>query len=94
MKTYIYIESDSPQRGLNVRVTVYRIKNNQPHYVDSEDHHTKAWRGARPTACRIINRVDKLPMEDGYNLRDQLGFDELYTATKGRGVRLFNIGTY
>jgi hypothetical protein len=92
MNTYIYTATNSPARGFNVRITVWRIKQNQPHWIGTEDHHTKAWRGERPTACRIIHKQDKLPLEDnGYSLKNMLAPADLYDTTSGPGIRLFGI---
>ena len=60
MRTYIYNVSPSPKKGSNTRVTVYRIKRNQPHLVGSCDRHTSCWNGAHGEAVTIIHVQDGL----------------------------------
>ena len=96
MKTYIYTETSSPVRGMNVCISVWRIKNNRPESLGSSDHHTKAWRGARAQAACIINRVDGLPWaknSEHYHLRDSLGACDMYNDNghPRNAVRVFGI---
>ena len=100
MRTYIYTETSSPERGCNVRISVWRIKRNQPHGIGHSDHHTKGWKGARGQAISIIHHEEGIPYakkrdggEDRYQLRAELGFCDMY---EDRGhyrdaVRLFGI---
>ena len=100
MRTYIYTETDSPERGYDVRISVFRIKDNQPHLLGRSDHQTASWYGARGEACGIIHTADRIPWAkrsngrpDRYSLRDLLGFGEMY-ENKGQprnAVRLFGI---
>jgi len=65
MKTFIYETSDSPKLGYNVRVTVYRVKNNVPHEIGHSDHNTAAWKGASGCAGSIISK--HLRIRTGFN---------------------------
>ena len=58
MRTYIFNVSDSPVRGCNTRVTVYRVKRNRPHIVGVSDNNTATWKGAHGEAVSIIHVVD------------------------------------
>jgi hypothetical protein len=85
MKTYIFNETKSPKRGYQIRITVYRVKHNQPHMIGSSDHQSGAWMGARAQACGIIHDVDGIPWDtkrngccDRYSLRGLLGFSQMY----------------
>jgi hypothetical protein len=100
MKTYIYQEIDSPARGFNKRIIVYRMVRNRPIHVGSGDRHTAAWRGAHGEAVVIIHEFDGVPYgvkSDGetnrYSLRGELGQADKYTD-RGQArdaVRLFGI---
>lgn len=77
MRTYFFIETDSPVRGCNVRISVFRVKRNQPIPLGCTDHHTKAWRGGRAQAMGIINEVDGLRWvenHEDYELQNLIGF--------------------
>ena len=98
MKTYIFNETNSPKRGMDVRITVYRIKNNQPHLIGCSDSQTASWPGARGEAVRIINMRDNIPFgvkRDGgvnrYSLRGLLGFASMYDdcGHDRNAIRLF-----
>ncbi len=98
MKTYMFVQTDSPKRGYNVRISVYRIKRNQPIYLDCSDWQTASWPGARPAALRIVHAVDGIPFGvrrdggvDRYNLRNLLGFAHMYddTGHARNAVRIF-----
>ena len=100
MRTYIYTETSSPVRGMDTRITVYRIKNNQPHEIGNSDHQTAAWMGARAQACGIINDIDGISWSfkrdghvDRYSLQGLLGYHDMYENNgHPRGaVRLFGI---
>ena len=98
MLNYIYTETDSPVRGSNKQITVWRIKQNKPELVGSSDHTTASWKGARPSACDIIHNVDRIHYAtnhdgsiDGYSLQGMLGFADLYDTTSGPGIRLFAV---
>ena len=100
MKTYAYLRTDSPERGYNVRITVFRIKRNRPIQVGYSDHNTASWMGERPQAYRIIHDVDGIPFDvdknggvDRYRLRGEVEFSDLYDD-KDMGkdaIRLFSI---
>ena len=92
MRTYFFKEIDSPKRGCNVRITVYRVKRNQPIYMAHSDHHTKAWRGGRAQAMRIIHIEDGLPWADEhYELDNLIGFAGMYQdrGHPRNAIRLF-----
>ncbi len=98
MRTYIFNETDSPKRGMDVRITVYRVKRNQPHLVGHSDSQTASWPGARGEAVRIINMRDGIPFDtkrdgrtDRYSLRGLLGFVDMYEdhGHPRSAVRLF-----
>lgn len=94
MRTYIYSESDSRKRGFNKCITVWRIKRNRPHLVGSSDHHTASWYGARGCAQYIINDAEGIPIMQtagGFTLKGLLGFADLYSKTRGDGIRLFAV---
>ncbi len=101
MRTYIYTETDSPERGMNVRISVWRIKHNQPHGIGHSDHNTASWKGARGQAVSIIHHEDGLPYGtkrttgdiDRYTLRDLLGFADMYedNGQQPNAIRLFGI---
>jgi hypothetical protein len=96
MRTYIFTESDSPARGFNVSIRVWRIKQNRPHQVGHSDSHTASWYGAHGEAQRIIHVHDKIPMireriSGGQHLKNLLGFADMYDTTGGNGIRLFEI---
>ena len=94
MRTYIYTENRSDVRGMNKRITVYRIKRNQPHLVGSSDHHTAAWYGAHGQAVAIIQEKDGLPAaRDHYELRGELGPAHKYDPKNPprNAVRLFGV---
>ena len=93
MKTYMYMESDSPIRGCNVRITAWRLERNVPRCLGHSDHSTAAWYGARPCAMQLISGQEHIPMDDSpYKLKGLLGFDKMYTTTSGKGIRLYSIG--
>ena len=80
MRTYIYIETKSPKRGMDARISVYRVKRNQPHFIGCSDSQTASWPGAHGEAVLIINRIDRIPFGkkrdgriDRYTLRMELG---------------------
>ena len=98
MKTYIFNQTDSPKRGYNVRISVYRVKRNQPHLIGSTDHQTASWKGARGQAVSIIHDVDGIPFDvkrqgeiNHYSLRGLLGFARMYddSGHARNAVRLF-----
>lgn len=92
MRTYIYQETDSPERGCNVRIIVHRIKQNRPLLVGHSNHNTASWYGTRAQAQQIIHEVDGLPWKtEHYELKNLLGFVDLYDQRKGPGIRLFSI---
>lgn len=100
MKTYIYQETDSPARGCNKRVTVFRIKRNRPHIVGRCDRSTASWKGAHGEAVTIIHEADRVPYakrDDGtpnrYELRGELGPASKYddTGHARNAVRLFGV---
>ena len=91
-------QTDSPVRGSNVRVTVYRIKRNQPHLVGSCDRHTSSWKGAHGEAVAIIHVLDGLRYHltptggiDTFRLRGELMPADKYEDFGHRrdAVRLF-----
>ena len=99
MKTYFYNETGSPVRGCNVRISVYRVKQNQPIPIGCADHNTASWCGARGVAVRIIHEKDGIPFDidrhgerDTYSLRGLMGFAGMYGAAgpnNRNAVRLF-----
>ena len=97
MRTYIFTTTDSPVRGLDVRVTVYRIKNNQPHMIGHSDSQTASWPGDRGEAQNIINRVDRIPFvrsgSGSKSLRRLIGFADMYDTSRcdPNGVRIFSV---
>jgi hypothetical protein len=100
MRTYIYLETDSPVRGMDTRITVQRIKHNRPHYVGASDFQTASWKGAHGEAVTIIARCDELPFAtdlDGrtntYALRHELGNADKYTDSgqPRNAIRIFGI---
>ena len=100
MRTYIFTETDSPERGCNVRISVWRIKRNQPHGIGHSDHHTASWYGARGQAVHIIHAAERIPYAktrqggtDRYSLRDLLDFGDMYEdhGHQRKAVRLFGI---
>lgn len=79
MKTYIYtVEKDSAKRGFNRTVTVWRIKNNVPHFLAVNDKlQSAAWRNGRCEASALIAEVDGHKF-DGYKLAsDEIQLIEL-----------------
>ena len=100
MRTYIYTETDSPKRGMDVRISVWRMKNNQPHGIGITDHQTASWMGARAQAVHIIHDAEGIPyaknhegQTDTYRLRGLLDFGYMYNDCKQprNAVRLFGI---
>jgi hypothetical protein len=98
MKTYMFNETPSPKRGMDVRISVYRIKRNQPHYIGCCDCQTASWCGGRGEAVRVIHEVEGIPFDvrrdgdvDRYSLRGLLGFAEMYedSGHDRNSVRLF-----
>ena len=70
MKTFIYtVQHNSPVRGYNRRVTVYRIKQNVPTYLGYTDANTAGSKGDYAMACEVIasKREGRLT-EVGYKL--------------------------
>ena len=71
MKTYLMTtEHSSQKRGYNRTVNVYRIKNNQPIFIGSDDEiNTGSYKGDYAIACEIISKADGHKMTaDGYAL--------------------------
>lgn len=64
MQTFIYtVRHESPKRGYNRTVVVYRIVKNKPIFIDSDiEINTASYKGDYAVACKIIS--DKL----GYKL--------------------------
>lgn len=100
MRTYIYTERPSPVRGMNVRITAYRIKHNRPHLLGHSDHNTASWKGAEPQTYALIHEHDGVPFatrEDGswdtYKLRGLLYPSEMYedNGQTRNAVRVFGI---
>ena len=100
MKTYFFVKTKSPVRDHNVRISVYRVKQNQPIPIGCEDHNTASWCGERGTAVNIIHVIDKIPFDTNrngerntYSLRGLVSFADTYDA-KGpdnrNAVRLFD----
>ena len=56
MKTFIYVLlNKSTKRGYNRTITVYRVKNNTPEFVGTDDRIiTGCYKGDYATACHII----------------------------------------
>ena len=90
--------SPSPKRGMDVRITVCRIKRNQPHMIGHSDSQTASWPGARGEAMRIIHDREGIPWAvkrnggiDRYSLRGLLGFADMYddSGHSRNAVRLF-----
>ena len=54
---YYYIVSDSPKRGHNVRVIVFRKRRNGMERIGYSDHNTASWTGAKGRAVRIASNV-------------------------------------
>ena len=74
MKTYIYtVKNSSSKRGYNREISVYRIKNNQPVYVGTDDEiSTAGYKGDYAIACELISKHDKAKMsKDGYSLESE-----------------------
>ena len=60
------VEHSSQKRGYNRTVNVYRIKNNQPIFIGSDDEiNTAGYKGDRAIACKIISEADGHKMADG-----------------------------
>ena len=100
MRTYIYKETDSPKRGYNVRIAVYHMVRNRPHYVGCSDHNTASWKGAHGEAVTLIHERDRIPYAakadgtiDRYALRGELGPADKYTDTghPRNAVRIFGL---
>ena len=70
MLTYIYKAEDySPVRRYNRTVTVYRVKNNKPIFVGSDNKISSAsYKGDIAIANLIISAVDGAKMKNGYDL--------------------------
>lgn len=74
MKTYIYtVKNSSPKRGYNREISVYRIKNNQPLHIGTNDEIlTSSYKGDYATACDIIADIDNVKKsKDGYSLESK-----------------------
>ena len=74
MKTYIYtVKNSSSKRGYNREISVYRIKNNQPIHIGTNDEiSTASYKGDYATACDLIVKHDKAkPSKDGYSLESK-----------------------
>ncbi len=99
MKTYLFIKTNSPKRGMDVRISVYRVKHNQPQLIGCSDHQTASWMGERTEAVRIIHDFDRIPYgtkrngtHDSYTLRGMIGFANMYDDSgphHRNAVRLF-----
>lgn len=71
-KSFIYTITESPARGSNLRVNVYRIKRNAPVYLGCQDVNTASYYGNYATACQVIAAAGEAPMGDSYRLRNKL----------------------
>lgn len=74
MKTYMYtVKNSSLKRGYNREISVYRIKNNQPIYIGTNDEiNTASYKGDYAIACELISKYDKTKMsKDGYSLESK-----------------------
>ena len=97
MKTYFYTETPSPLRGFDVRITVWRIKQNTPELVGHSDSQTASWYGARGEAQRIISVHDNIPMEKtvtgGRYLKGLASFTDMYEKSRcsKNAVRVFAV---
>ena len=100
MRTYIFTETDSPINGMDVRITVHRIKRNRPHLIGSSDSQTASWPGDHGEAVLIINRADRIPFGtkhdgriDRYKLRGELGPASKHddTGHARNAVRVFGV---
>ena len=97
MRTYTFTRTKSPVRGMDVRVTVYRIKRNQPHLVGYSDSILAAWYGSKMEAQLIISDRDKILRTTRRRsgsmgqLRGLLGYAEMYDdhGHDRNAVRLF-----
>jgi len=60
MKTYIYkVITSSTKRGYNRTIEVYRVKNNKPVYLSSNEHiNTASYKGDLPTAKQLIAKIE------------------------------------
>ena len=54
MKTYIFVQGEAVQRGRNTSITVYRVVNNVPVYIDDNEYNTGSWKGPLATAHNLI----------------------------------------
>ena len=54
---FLYTErvKSSPRSGTGRIIRVYRMKNNEPHYIGCSHQTTISWRGAYPVACLVIS---------------------------------------
>ena len=70
MKTYIYTtDYSSSQRGYNRTITVYRVINNKPVFVNIDNKiNTASYRGDLAIASHIIADTDNHKISDNYNL--------------------------
>ncbi|AHK11327.1 hypothetical protein S14_218 [Shewanella sp. phage 1/4] len=74
MKTYLYtVDYDSSARGYNRTIVVYRIKNNQPLFVGSNNEiNTASYKGDYAIACELISANDSHKMDNtGYRLQSK-----------------------
>ena len=72
MKTYIFkVIQSSPLRGYNREIIVYRIKNNQPLFIGSDNKvNTASYKGDYAIACNVLKAVEGYKMTKcGYYLQ-------------------------
>jgi hypothetical protein len=67
MASYQFMELPSAERNKNVKVKVWKIKNNKPQYMGEQHHHTASWRGANAIAQEIIAEEEGYSF-DGYSI--------------------------
>ncbi len=100
MRTYIWTETASPERGMDARITVWRIKRNRPHYVGYSDSNTASWNGDETEARHIIVAQDggkfatkRDGSTDRYQLHGEVGPAHKYRSTghPHDAVRLFGM---
>ena len=100
MKTFIYKETDSPKRGYNVRISVFRMLRNRPEFIGCADFQTASWKGAHGEAVTISHENARIPYAtkangsiDRYALRGELGPADKYrdTGHARDAVRVFGV---
>ena len=100
MRTYIWTETNSPVRGEEVRIHVWRIVSNQPHKVGQCDRTPGSWLGAETEARHIIHNEHGIPFarkrdgsEDRYLLSNELAPGLKYSdlGHDRTAIRLFGI---